>query len=161
MNILFNQWHFRLLWPLSILLAVCVSGCASSSDGLMTSVTAPPGLKASQVELLVVTNRARSPNPRFLYSGDRSDALSINEVVVSIPDGSRRHIGQIQWPQNAVRPDLTKNFGVSRLTELDESEALDWFGQRSPASRGHLLIFGFVPAKVRIATQDFGEATVS
>ena len=53
---------------------------------------------ASRVDMLVMTTRKPAVDPGELFSGERGTAISLSNIVVSIPPDRNRKIGEIQWP---------------------------------------------------------------
>jgi esterase/lipase superfamily enzyme len=94
-----------------------------------------PGV--SKVDMLVATTRAPTDRPGVVFSGERGNALSFENIVVTIPPD--RAIGSIQWPQpGAANP--ARDFTISELSTVPRSGVLNWFKGTSHKKR-RVLIF--------------------
>ncbi|WP_245519690.1 alpha/beta hydrolase [Mesorhizobium sp. M2E.F.Ca.ET.219.01.1.1] len=95
---------------------------------------------AGHVDMLVATTRKPSDNSGRLYSGDRGTAISLNEIVVSIPPDRNRTVGKIQWPL-LVKPDPEKEFAVLSVGKIASQRAvLEWVRKNRNGKR-QVLIF--------------------
>jgi esterase/lipase superfamily enzyme len=123
----------------AILLACGLSACATAPVGVMTPIETAPA-DASSVNMLVVTTRASTNDPREPYSGERGEAIKLDEVVVSIPPARNRKLGEVQWPKR-LPPDPERDFAtVSVKPVADEKGGDTWFN-RQVNSSGRLLVF--------------------
>lgn len=115
-----------------------ISACAGLPEKVMTPIgrTIP---EASIVSMLVVTTRAESGNPGEPYSGERGEAVEMNEVVISIPPEGKRVIGEVQWPEK-LPPNPARDFATVSTRTLDEQAAKAWYRQHR-SKTGRLLIF--------------------
>ncbi|KQT83881.1 esterase [Aurantimonas sp. Leaf443] len=94
---------------------------------------------AVQVEMLVATTRLASNNPSTLFNGERSPQPSLTDITVSIPAGSGRKIGDVQWPER-LPPNPETDFAVTSVNAMTSAEqGLDWF--RRHGKGGHALVF--------------------
>lgn len=78
------------------MIVLVLGGCAGRPESVLKPV--PVASDASQVNMLVFTTRKPADDPGLLYSGDRGTAISVNNVVVSIPPERNRKVGEVQWP---------------------------------------------------------------
>ncbi|KQT50882.1 esterase [Aureimonas sp. Leaf454] len=94
---------------------------------------------AAKVEMLVATTRLASNNPSTLFNGERSPQPSLTDITVSIPAGSGRKIGDVQWPAR-LPPNPETDFAVTSVNAMTSArEGLDWF--RRHGKGGHALVF--------------------
>ncbi|BCP51716.1 lipoprotein [Kaistia sp. 32K] len=117
-------------------LAIVLAACASRPQGVLTPVKADAAA-ADKVDLLVATTRARSDAPGVYFNGERGSDLSLNNIVVSIPE--QRQVGSIQWPSR-VPGDPARDFVTTKVTTMQPSEAKDWF-KRTSGKKRRVLIF--------------------
>jgi esterase/lipase superfamily enzyme len=117
-----------------------LASCASPPEDLFVPVSAtPPG--ASSVDLLVATTRRPAANPAVLYSGERGDALTFANVIVSIPPDSARVAGEIQWPSTSPGNPAT-DFVTTSVRRFDVKATRAWLDSHgSAAGKHHTLIF--------------------
>ncbi len=124
--------------PLAALLVtalLALSACARPEGGLMpVAVGAEVG---DQVDMLAATTRAPSEQPGVLFSGERAEALSFSNLVVSIPPN--RAVGSIQWPTPG-REDPSREFVVTRAEPLTRAGVPAWF-KAQPRDHRRVLIF--------------------
>ena len=91
--------------------------------------------------MLVATTRRPVANPAELYSGERSDALTFANIIMSIPPESGRTSGDIQWPRTSPGNPAT-DFVATSVTHLDVKAARAWLDSHAIAARKHrVLIF--------------------
>jgi esterase/lipase superfamily enzyme len=117
-----------------------LASCASTPENLFVpvSVTAPG---ASSVDMLVATTRRSAENPGELYSGERGNALSFANVVVSIPPDSARRPGEIEWPRTTPGNPAT-DFVATKVSRLDFKATRSWLDSHGSATRKHrVLVF--------------------
>jgi len=120
----------------ALLLVAQAAGCASSSEGVLVPVSDSPRA-AARVEMLVATTRQRSPEPGVLFNGERAEALSLENVVVSIPPN--REVGSVQWPRPGAA-DPSRDFAVVSLKPLNPADLSHWLVRLAPKS-GRVLVF--------------------
>ncbi len=121
-----------------LFLASFLAACASRPVGVLVPSGTAGG--ASEVDLLVATTRAPSTEPGVLFSGERSDELSLTEIVVSIPPGKNREVGQVQWPKK-LPANPEREFSTVSVTPLKgKDDAQSWLKGNLPKSR-RVLIF--------------------
>jgi len=82
-------------------------------DVLQPLSTAAPG--TSTVDMTVATTRRPSDKSSELYSCERGTAISLDDIVVSIPLDRNRKVGEVQWPSH-LPANPEKEFAV-----LDQS----------------------------------------
>jgi esterase/lipase superfamily enzyme len=125
------------------LLALAIAGCGHVVGVLQpVSVTAPG---TSQVDMLVVTTRAPSKDPRLLYTGRRDPNYSVDEISVSIPPDSVRKVGEVQWPRR-LPPNPEKDFTTVAVKRLpaEASAGRAWLRRHLPKNRKVLVfVHGF------------------
>ncbi|WP_336798886.1 alpha/beta hydrolase [Kaistia sp. MMO-174] len=117
-------------------LALGLSACASRPQGVLAPVQADPAA-ASKVDLLVATTRAPDPAPGVYFNGERGPNLSLDNIVVSVPN--QREVGSIQWP-NRVPGDPARDFVTTKVSSMQPSEAKAWF-KRTAGKPRRVLIF--------------------
>ncbi|TDH38095.1 alpha/beta fold hydrolase [Pseudohoeflea suaedae] len=121
------------------LLAAALAGCATAPTAVMAPIgqTVPD---ASIVSMMVATTRAASGEIGEPYSGERGEAVNLNEVVVSIPPAEAREIGDVQWPKK-LPPDPSRDFAtVSTSPIADVAATRDWLSGHMERN-GRLLVF--------------------
>lgn len=87
--------------------------------------------------MLVATTRASADAPGVLFNGERGPDLSLENIVVSIPD--KRAVGSIQWPSR-IPGDPAREFVTTQVTPMQVNEAKDWF-KRTSGKKRRVLIF--------------------
>lgn len=117
-------------------LAIALTACASRPQGVLTPVAANAAA-ADKVDLLVATTRAPAEAPGVYFNGERGPALSLNNIVVSIPE--KREVGSIQWPSR-VPGDPARDFVTTQVTTMQPNEAKAWF-KRTSGKKRRVLIF--------------------
>lgn len=118
--------------------AIGLLGCAEHAQNVLIplDVDVP---HASIVDMLVMTTRAPSSTNGQLFSGERGDSRSLNEIVVSLPPDASRTIGEVQWP-NSHPADPARDFVTLKVADMTREQADPWF--RRVVANGHkLLIF--------------------
>ena len=91
--------------------------------------------------MLVATTRRSAENPGELYSGERGNALSFANVVVSIPPDSARRPGEIEWPRTTPGNPAT-DFVAAKVSRLDFKATRSWLDSHGSATRKHrVLVF--------------------
>lgn len=89
---------------------------------------------------MVATTRAPSSEPGVLFSGERSDELSLTEIVVSIPPEKNREVGQVQWPKK-LPANPERDFSTVSVTPLHlGNDVQSWLKGHLPKSR-RVLVF--------------------
>jgi esterase/lipase superfamily enzyme len=95
-------------------------GCGANQPLMM--VEAGEESPASQVDVLVSTQRAPTDDATRLFGAERSPALSFAEVTVSVPPD--REPGQVRYPAGQVN--LAKDFAATRIGRMNtETEFVD------------------------------------
>ena len=117
-------------------LALGLGACASRPQGVLAPVQANPAV-AQKVDMLVATTRASADAPGVLFNGERGPDLSLENIVVSIPD--KRAVGSIQWPSR-IPGDPAREFVTTQVTPMQVNEAKDWF-KRTSGKKRRVLIF--------------------
>jgi esterase/lipase superfamily enzyme len=133
-----SRWRAPIL-ALFGLLTVAIAGC-----GHVVGVLQPVSAKApgtSRVDMLVVTTRAPSKDPRLLYTGRRDQNYSIDEISVTIPPDSTRKIGEVQWPRR-LPPNPEKDFTTVAVKRLppQATSGRAWLHRNLPKN-GKVLVF--------------------
>ena len=125
--------------PVLVLLSLVVNGCATRVENVLQPL-AVSASDASRVDMLVATTRRASENPGQLYSGERGTAISLNNVVVSVPPDRNRKLGEVQWPSR-MPPNPKKEFAVLEIAKTgSEGQVLQWFRKNRNAKR-QVVIF--------------------
>ncbi|OCJ09027.1 esterase [Rhizobium sp. AC44/96] len=120
-----------------ILTLLC--GCASRPTGVLQPVAA--NASASQVEMLVATTRAKSPNPGEMFSGERARAANYADITVSIPPAKARKVGDVAWPRR-LPPNPATDFATLKADEIDRRAAEQWLSNHvRKTSDGSVLVF--------------------
>jgi esterase/lipase superfamily enzyme len=128
-------------WTLAVLLAACLlaSSCATRIENVLQPLEVAAH-DANRVNMLVATTRRASDDPGRLFSGERGTAISLNNIVVSVPPDRNRKVGDVQWPSR-VPPNSEKEFAVLEIAKAaSESQVLQWFRKNRNAKR-QVLIF--------------------
>jgi esterase/lipase superfamily enzyme len=133
-----SRWRVPIL-ALFGLLALAIAGC-----GHVVGVLQPVSVKApgtSRVDMLVVTTRAPSKDPRLLYTGQRDQNYSVDEISVSIPPDSARKVGEVQWPRR-LPPNPEKDFTTVAVKRLppEATAGRAWLHRNLPKN-GKVLVF--------------------
>lgn len=94
--------------------------------------------------MLAVTTRKPDADPGMLFSGERGNAIALENIVVSIPPDQGRKIGEIQWPTK-LPGDPAKNFVTLRAEKFAANhQVLDWLKRnRGPKKRVLVFVHGF------------------
>jgi esterase/lipase superfamily enzyme len=129
----FSWWRNGL--PL-LALALGLNACSSVPRGMLQPVAPAPG--AARVDMLAATTRAPSSDPGVLFTGDRGEAVSFANIVVSIPRD--REVGTIQFPRSSPGNSET-DFTVTSATPVSKAHLADWFRSRNGRKR---RVFVFV-----------------
>ncbi len=125
--------------PVLVVLSLIVNGCATRVENVLQPL-AVSASDASRVDMLVATTRKPSENPGQLYSGERGKAISLNNVIVSIPPDRNRKLGEVQWPSH-VPPNPEKEFAVIETSKAgSENQVLQWFC-KSKNEKRQVIIF--------------------
>lgn len=119
-----------------VLVASGVVACASPARGVLTPVSPPPS-DTAKVDLLVATTRAPATQKGVFFSGERGDALSLANVVVSIPPN--RKPGTIQWPRR-LPGDPERSFVTTAVDTVNIRDIRTWYRSHAVNSR-RVLIF--------------------
>lgn len=116
-----------------------LAGCSTRPEGVLGPI-ATAARDASRVDMLVLTTRQAADDPGELYSGERGTAISFNSIVVSIPPGQNRKVGEIQWPAH-VPANPEREFAVLDVRKVaSERQALAWYRKNRNARR-HAVLF--------------------
>lgn len=120
-----------------------LAGCSTRPEGVLRPVATAAG-GTSQVDMLVATTREPADDPGRLYSGERGTAISFNSLVVSIPPGQNRKVGEIQWPAR-VPANPEREFAVLDVRKVaSEGQALAWYRKNRNAKRQAVIfVHGF------------------
>ena len=122
---------------MSALLLLALTACAGRPEGVLAPI--PANLvspAASDVTMLVATSRKPSGDPATLFTGERSPALSLTDLTISIPPN--RAPGTVEWPKK-LPPDPQKDFAVLAARNLSIPEAHKWLHAHN--SNGRVLVF--------------------
>lgn len=94
--------------------------------------------------MLVATTREPVTDPGELFSGERGKAISLTNIVVSVPPDKKRKIGEIQWPAR-LPGDPARDFVTLKTEKLgSESQVLDWLKHnQGPKKRVLVFVHGF------------------
>lgn len=122
-----------------LLLAFGLSACATAPVGVMAPIAAPPAGGAT-VNMLVATTRASTDDPREPYSGERGEAIRLDEVVVSIPPAKNRLVGEVQWPKK-LPPDPERDFATVSVERVEDVRTAEGWFRRQRTASGRLLVF--------------------
>ncbi|BCH33390.1 hypothetical protein MesoLjLc_53200 [Mesorhizobium sp. L-8-10] len=134
---------FAIRYPIAALLAAIVlSGCAGPQSHALLAKTAVP-VEASKIagkhEIFVVTTRAKAPDPRVVFSGDRSDASSFARVDMTVPQVHKT--GSIEVPKSD-QGDPSKYFTATRLAAYRDEAAFSSALRADMARRnGRVMVF--------------------
>ena len=120
----------------ALVLVVQSAGCASDSQGVLTPVSASPQ-GAAHVEMLAATTRQRSADPGVVFNGERGDAVSFEQIVVSIPPN--RDVGSVQWPRPGAA-DPARDFAVVSLRAFSPADVATWLAGHA-GKGGRVLVF--------------------
>ncbi|MGA0530489.1 alpha/beta hydrolase [Hansschlegelia sp. KR7-227] len=123
----------------AFLACLALAGCGGRAEGVLT----PDGLSApgaSQIELMTLTTREASPEPGFLFSGERSSKLSLTDITISIPPDRVRKIGEVQWPKK-LPANPAVEFSTMSVRPVDRTGARFWFRKETKGRKRHVLLF--------------------
>ena len=123
--------------------AVGLAGCAGDVRGVLLPV-AKSSPDASRVTMLVATTRASDPDEGLLFSGERGTP-TFAEITVSLPNDSRRKVGEVQWPKS-LPGDPETDFVTLKVEKLDQKGIVGRFNQavkKVPKRRVMVFIHGF------------------
>lgn len=149
MNVVAAIWlsvapNTRHVFALPVLLFLCLlAGCISRPEAVLQPLSTPVG-DAGKVDLLVATTRQQSDNPGLLFTGDRGTAVSLDNIIVSVPPDGKRKVGEIQWPKH-LPPDPEREFAVLKVEKLgSEQQLLQWARRnRNPRKQALIFVHGF------------------
>jgi len=123
-----------------LLFAFGLASCASTPENLFVPVSETAS-GASAVDMFVATTRRTAENASELYSGERGNALTFANIVVSIPPDRVRTAGEVQWPTTLPGNPAT-DFVTTRVSRLDLKATRAWLDSHGTAARKHrVLIF--------------------
>lgn len=119
-----------------------LAGCAGRPAGVLLPVVGAeqvPG--TSRVDMLVATTRKSATDKGILFSGERGDAVTYTDLVVSIPPDAARQPGSVQWPKSIPGNPAT-DFVALRADPIERAKVPTWIGRtvRRSAKR-HVLVF--------------------
>ena len=124
---------------LLVCLLLAVASCAGRPLGTMVPIAGTVA-GASTVDMLVATTRAPSPVAGVVYTGNRGNTLSVDNIVVSVPPPANRDAGELTYPTaNAANPQT--EFAVLKLAPMDDAAAQRWFDRVAGTKQGDVLIF--------------------
>ncbi|AYD01916.1 alpha/beta fold hydrolase [Neorhizobium sp. NCHU2750] len=129
----------RSIYPVLLLFAL-LSACARPGPSTLAVVTPIKG--ATEVSLLVATDRVPDAKIDGAFTAGRSDTLRYLEVTVSVPPTHRAP--NIEWPRG--KPDPATSFTVvgRRTLTREEFVALSRGKARSPAfGRAGIFVHGY------------------
>ncbi|MDQ0473434.1 alpha/beta hydrolase [Labrys wisconsinensis] len=131
------------LLSLVLSLCLCLAACATRPENVLQPVPAPVA-GASRVDMLVMTTRKPAADPGELFSGERGTAVSLSNIVVSIPPDRNRKVGEIQWPARVPGDPATEFVTLGTRTVASEPQIFDWFRRnRGPKRRALIFVHGF------------------
>lgn len=114
---------------------LAMTACAGNEGALLPVSAPPPG--ASTVDMLVATTRQPSDEPGVLFNGERADAVSFRDLVVSVPP--EREVGSVQWPTPGAA-DPTRDFAVVSESAISLQGVTAEVARLTPRS-GRALVF--------------------
>ncbi|WP_310157864.1 alpha/beta hydrolase [Bosea sp. BE125] len=128
---------------LALALCLLLGACATQPSKILEPVaTSAPG--ASRVDMLVATTRKPASDPGELFTGERATAISLTNIVVSIPPDSNRKVGEIQWPGRSPGNPQTDFVTLQVKPVLSTNAAMDWYRRnRGPKRRLLVFVHGF------------------
>lgn len=97
---------------------------------------AAPG--ATEVSLLVATDRKAAEDDSLLFTGERGERTSFTEIGVSIPPAHKP--GEIEWPDRTPG-NPSRDFVTTRVASLDQKALLARVRQAAPRQGGRVLVF--------------------
>ncbi len=135
-----DPWHAWRAAGLAVLLAL--TACANPKAQVLIgteTVAATPAAIAGEHRIFVTTTRAASDDPREVFDGDRSLALSYATTDVTVP--AIHETGAVERPKNGVR-DPARYFTASDVARYGTDDAFVNDLSRSIAARGgRALVF--------------------
>jgi esterase/lipase superfamily enzyme len=134
------QLHQKFRTVLLIIFVLLLAACGKDDAVLTADVMEPAPTQL--IDVLVATLRAPDPDPKILFSGNRSKALSFAEVTVSVPND--RKPGSLKLPGRSV--DLATDFAAVRIARMNNQS--DFVGrinqQLAIQPKGEKRVFVFV-----------------
>ncbi|MER8631089.1 alpha/beta hydrolase [Mesorhizobium opportunistum] len=131
----------RAMGGISALFLLALTACGGRPEGVLTPISANMvSPSASDVAMLVATSRKPSGDPATLFTGERSPALSLTDLTISIP--AKRAVGTVEWPKK-LPPNPEKDFAVVAAKSLSIPEAHDWLHSHNPNGRVLVFVHGF------------------
>lgn len=134
--------RFRLRWWRVLLLPTMLClliSCAARPENVFQPLPFAAS-DAGRVDMLVATTRKPSDDRGQLYSGDRGTAISLNNIVVSIPPDRNRTVGKVQWPL-LLKPDPEKEFAVLSVGKIGSQRAVLKWARKNRKGKRQVLIF--------------------
>lgn len=129
------------LFPVA--LALALAGCASQQAGTLLAadtIAASEGQIAGRHDIFVATTRERSNDPREVFDGERSLALSYARTEVTVP--SVHKIGAVEHPPARGARDPSRYFTASTPTIYEEEAAfVDDLARGISERGGRALVF--------------------
>lgn len=117
---------------------LCVSACAGRPYATLLPVEGTVA-GAHRVDMLVATTRLASQVPGVVFSGERGDSVSLENIVVSIPPDAARKPGAVIFPRrNPGNP--ASEFVTLKVDRLDRADVLKWY-DRARGRKRQVLIF--------------------
>ena len=89
------------------------------------------------VDMLVATTRAPAGPSGADFTGERGHAMSLANVVVSLPPG--RQVGTVQWPRS-LPGDPQRSFAIQSAEPLQRNAVTTWFS-RVANNKRRVLVF--------------------
>jgi esterase/lipase superfamily enzyme len=91
--------------------------------------------------MMVATTRRAAPSAGQLFSGERGDAVSFANVIVSIPAGAAHKIGDVEWPKSSPGNPAT-DFVTVKAERLDRQKTANWIHAKAATTPKHrVLVF--------------------
>ena len=120
-------------------LCVTIAGCTTRPEGTLIPVPhTVPG--ATIVNMLAFSTREPSMQPGVVFSNARGTALSLDNVLVSVPPSDQREIGSLVYPTKGNANPQTE-FAVVARGPVTADQAQGWFEHSQGDANGELLIF--------------------
>jgi esterase/lipase superfamily enzyme len=136
--------HLAILAALFAALSAALAGCSGNPKDVLTPV-ADTSPNSSRVDMLIATTRARSENTGEMYTGERAPLASFAEIIVSIPPGNARKVGEVSWPKKLPSNPQT-DFATLKADQVDVEAAKAWLKTsvvKSPDRSVLVFIHGF------------------
>jgi esterase/lipase superfamily enzyme len=128
--------------------ALLLSSCANKQVVLTPPATVYS--KQDEIHLLTVSTRAESDVPGLIYSGERSDTVTVKAATVAIP--LNHQPGELSFSYSG-EPNPDEDFAVTHLQSLQEGEVPNWLAEEEHTNRVFIFVHGY--------NVDFGSALYS